>query len=102
MYYKKDNVIFTHKAVYRMKYHHLSEDDVLTTLHYPDTTSKASGWFATPRYQNDKDFGQYKVSVVYRWNETEKLWIIITCWAVVKRKRGRWHPIKWWFAHVTG
>jgi hypothetical protein len=101
-WYKKGNVIFTHKAVYRMNYHHLLESDVLSTLQYPHSTKKASGFYSTPRYQNDKDFGTYKVSIVYQWNKTEQVYVIITCWAVTKGKKGKLHTIKWWWAHFIG
>ena len=100
-YVPADQVIYTNKALYRMRYHNLTENEVLLAFNYPDSSKKTSSFFAPSIYESQRDFGKYQVHVVYRWEQKTKKWIIITCWR--SSKYNWWsRSIKWWFAHVLG
>jgi hypothetical protein len=79
--FKKDNVIFTHNAVFKMNHFHLSETDVLTTLMHPQKSKKITLGYNTIVKQNTYDFGAYTVTLMYKWNDTQKVYILITCWS---------------------
>jgi hypothetical protein len=100
-YVPSDQIVYTNKCLYRMKYHKLYEDEVLLAFNYPDSTKKTSSFFAPSVYENVRDFGKYRVYVVYRWDQKAKKWILITCWRAWKTN---WwsRPIEWWYAHVLG
>jgi hypothetical protein len=100
-YVPSNQIIFTNKAQYRMKYHKLYENEILLTFNSPDSTHKASSFYDPSVYENTKDFGQYIVHIIYRWEQKDKKWLLITCWKAWKQKR--WYrPITWWFAHILG
>jgi hypothetical protein len=96
-YLTPPQVVFTNKCKNQMSYHNLTENDVLYTFNYPQATSKA--WYGRDLHNNERDFGDYKVTVVYRWDQHNKKWILVTCWRVTQIKR---RSIKWWFANILG
>lgn len=99
-YKVEPNIILTNKCVRMMRYYGLSESDVLYTFNYPDYSKKHDGGFWGPAiYKAERKYKTYTVGVMYRWNDTQNMWIILTCWS----KYNRWYrSISWWWAHFTG
>lgn len=83
-----------------MDYHALTERQVLTVFNYPHRRKKAAWGYSYGLEQNERTENDETICVVYRWNDTDKIWVIITCWRMSYKKRGIVHSIRWWFAHV--
>lgn len=97
----KDRLIYTNKFKEKMDYHNLYEEEVLLTFNYPDSTKKVSSFFEASKYESQRDFGKYKIFIVYAWDSKEKKNILITTWRLWKIN---WwsRSINWWTAHVLG
>jgi hypothetical protein len=84
--FRKDNIIFTHNAVFKMNHYHLSELDIITTLLHPDTSEKVSLGYSSIVKQNSYNFGEYTVTVMYKWEDLQKVYILITCWSTANKE----------------
>jgi hypothetical protein len=69
-----------------MNHYHLSELDIITTLLHPDTSEKVSLEYSSIVKQNSYNFGEYTVTVMYKWEDLQKVYILITCWSTANKE----------------
>jgi hypothetical protein len=98
MAYYHGNIVITNNAERKIHRHNLTYDEVISTFNYPNETGKGN----YGGYKHIRDFGSYKVGIIYSWDDRKKVWVIISCWSWVVTRKTRWHFSNWWISHILG
>lgn len=79
-YQKEPNVELLPSCYRSMEKHHISKEDVLMTLFYAQKEVRNDSVYHQYDYKKERNFGTYLVRIYCYWHNTDKRWIVTTCW----------------------